>query len=561
MTEQSANIHCGRSARYDPRHVSRPDWKLKPLQVPELPGELDLEGPGTIRTFGRDPNNDIVCQAPSVSGHHARLEVDGDGDVWVEDLGSRNGTYVGGESVVRARLKNGDVFQLGRAGPRFALLTSTGLDETVYVPGAEPALQGVERPRRIGPETMEVVRSVLGLGDGDRVDTIVGAERTRSIRRLAVFTTVLVVVLAFGGWYLMQGTGDLADQLQAEKERQAARISELEERLKNQGQEFLRQFQDQVAREEQMQVDYQRLLAEQRTDLEQREKALRSQIAEQPGSDDRVEELLRKLRETERRIDSLDPIKVERQRLQRVAEVERAVVLIEVTLTYKHSLSGRTLYVERSEGEFRPNFDGRGRRYERESSGSGFVVNEDGWVVTNAHVVHKKGELVDEFGDSLQPSVDLKLIFSNTEKPIPGVLHSWDSENDNDLALIKIEPFEGMPHLDSFAVDSPPPELGTDVFVLGFPLGKSALQPDERQVVASTFRGILSRSIGGDYMQTDAAVHPGNSGGPVIDAEGHVIAVVVGQQRIGELGASDIGYVIPIRRLASLWPPGEKGAR
>ncbi|MEE9125973.1 MAG: serine protease, partial [Planctomycetota bacterium] len=101
------------------------------------------------------------------------------------------------------------------------------------------------------------------------------------------------------------------------------------------------------------------------------------------------------------------------------------------------------------------------------------------------------------------------------------------------------------------------PTLGTEVFVLGFPLGMKALQEGER-VIASTFRGIISRSVG-SYLQTDAAVHPGNSGGPLIDGHGRVLGVVVGMQRAGRDGASSaMGFIIPIREARKLWPRPNK---
>ena len=85
----------------------------------------------------------------------------------------------------------------------------------------------------------------------------------------------------------------------------------------------------------------------------------------------------------------------------------------------------------------------------------------------------------------------------------------------------------------------------------GFPLGKSAIQ-DGDLVTASSFRGILSRQAG-PWIQVDAAVHPGNSGGPLTDANGSVIGVVTRVQRIDDSAiAPDMGYAIPIAKVQRL---------
>ena len=74
-------------------------------------------------------------------------------------------------------------------------------------------------------------------------------------------------------------------------------------------------------------------------------------------------------------------------------------------------------------------------------------------------------------------------------------------------------------------------------------------------MLASTFRGIVSRRVG-PYLQVDAAVHPGNSGGPVIDGQGNILGVVTGMQILADgSGSSAIGYVIPVEDLDDVWPP------
>ena len=133
-------------------------------------------------------------------------------------------------------------------------------------------------------------------------------------------------------------------------------------------------------------------------------------------------------------------------------------------------------------------------------------------------------------------------------------IEGFANTDKEDLALIRIEPFEGMPHLADFSLETPLPARGSEVFLIGFPLGTEALQEGDT-VLASTFRGIVSRSVD-YYLQVDAAVHPGASGGPVIDGQGRVLGVVTGMQVVDTFSSSSaIGYVIPVAEVGKLWPP------
>jgi S1-C subfamily serine protease len=240
-------------------------------------------------------------------------------------------------------------------------------------------------------------------------------------------------------------------------------------------------------------------------------------------------------------------------------------VLIEVRQTFVEPKTKQVLYVEDGpDGEPVPNVSKNGRIYVQNSTGSGFCFHRDGWILTNAHVVLKK-DARDRIhlGPTvvLESQVELNVVFSNSKTRLPARTVRWAADGKKDLALIKIEPFPGMPFLPG--IDTSPVRLpvAKSVFLLGFPLGKRALQQGDT-VIASAFRGIVSRTVD-SYLQTDAAVHPGNSGGPVIDDTGKVIGVVVGMQRIDETSsASAIGYVIPIAYAAEVWPPpGVAGAK
>ena len=116
-----------------------------------------------------------------------------------------------------------------------------------------------------------------------------------------------------------------------------------------------------------------------------------------------------------------------------------------------------------------------------------------------------------------------------------------------------------MSYIEKIQLDLPVPALSETLYLSGFPLGKHAIQEDGGVVVASTFKGILSRVVH-PYIQVDAAVHRGNSGGPVIDAQGRVIGVVVRVQTMPSGTVPTIGYILPVATLTAVWPPPAAGA-
>ncbi|MDJ0820596.1 MAG: Do family serine endopeptidase, partial [Paracoccaceae bacterium] len=144
--------------------------------------------------------------------------------------------------------------------------------------------------------------------------------------------------------------------------------------------------------------------------------------------------------------------------------------------------------------------DGRPRR--SSALGSGFVISEDGFIVTNNHVIDGADEVLIEF-------------FSGEELPAEII----GKDPNTDIALLKVESDEPLPFV-SFG-DSDTARVGDWVMAMGNPLGQGF----------SVSAGIVSarnRSLSGsydDYIQTDAAINRGNSGGPLFNMNGDVIGV------------------------------------
>ncbi len=151
---------------------------------------------------------------------------------------------------------------------------------------------------------------------------------------------------------------------------------------------------------------------------------------------------------------------------------------------------------------FRDFFDREDRPRQSQALGSGFVISDDGFIVTNNHVIDGADEILIEFFDGL-------------ELPAETV----GTDPDTDLALLKVEHDSPLPNVPWG--DSESARVGDWVIAVGNPLGQGF----------SVSAGIISargRALQGnfdDYIQTDAAINRGNSGGPLFNMEGEVIGV------------------------------------
>ena len=139
-------------------------------------------------------------------------------------------------------------------------------------------------------------------------------------------------------------------------------------------------------------------------------------------------------------------------------------------------------------------------------SGSGFILEPDGYIVTNAHVVRQANRIGVVLWDN---------------KPVEGVILGICRSID--VAVVKIDS-EGLPA--ARLGDSDKLRVGQSVYAIGNPFGLVG-----GPTVTSGVVSALDRSIqGGDasfsgLVQTDAAINPGNSGGPLVDTSGRVIAI------------------------------------
>ena len=209
-----------------------------------------------------------------------------------------------------------------------------------------------------------------------------------------------------------------------------------------------------------------------------------------------------------------------------VREVAPAVVSINVTDVQQFQY--RDPFEEFFYGRRRP------RIYEKEVHrlGSGFVISEDGYIVTNAHVAAGANEVYVAFPDGTT---------------LPGELVGSDELSD--IAVVKVEPEAALPYL-TFEKDESV-VVGEWVIALGNPFGLfEAKEPSVTVgVVSATGRDYFSgEQAFKDMIQTDAAINSGNSGGPLVNALGRVIGVntfIVSPQG----GSVGLGFAVPARRV------------
>jgi 2-alkenal reductase len=193
------------------------------------------------------------------------------------------------------------------------------------------------------------------------------------------------------------------------------------------------------------------------------------------------------------------------------------------------------IYANRSEGvvtiySYFPN----GQR----AQGSGFIVSEEGHILTNSHVVTTSAD-----EDSAVKGADRIYVVFHDGDRIPGSIVGWDLFNDT--GLVKVDPKDHavapVPLGDSSRV-----VVGEPVAAIGSPFGQeSSLAVG---VVSATERSIDSLTSAydvSDAIQIDAPINHGNSGGPLLDARGRVIGINA-QIRSDSGNAEGVGFAIPI---------------
>lgn len=157
------------------------------------------------------------------------------------------------------------------------------------------------------------------------------------------------------------------------------------------------------------------------------------------------------------------------------------------------------------------------------SSGTGFAVTSDGWILTNAHVIQDCGRIeVKGKGDAADPRID----------------------EINDLAVVKIAGGEALKPL---VFRKSPTRLGEDIVAVGFPL--ATLLADSVKVTTGNVNALAGIRNDTRYIQISTPIQPGNSGGPVVDRNGYLLGITsatLSKKTADEIGitAQNVNFAI-----------------
>ncbi|MBI4576472.1 MAG: trypsin-like peptidase domain-containing protein [Planctomycetes bacterium] len=238
-----------------------------------------------------------------------------------------------------------------------------------------------------------------------------------------------------------------------------------------------------------------------------------SRPTEGPTVEDRVTVLERAL-EAEREA-------VDRLRLQG-EEGRAALDFARIIREAKQQVFPVLVFVKPIREEFRG-----GERQQMQVFGSGVVISEDGYVVTNHHVAEKAVEIRCVLGDSEEVPAD-----------VVGL------DPDLDIALLRLRlPPERLPVRCAAFGDSDRLEEGQFVMTMGSPLGLT--RSISFGIISNTKRYLQDFSEYSLWIQTDAAINPGNSGGPLVDARGEIVGI----NTLGANFAENVGFSIPSNRV------------
>jgi len=178
-----------------------------------------------------------------------------------------------------------------------------------------------------------------------------------------------------------------------------------------------------------------------------------------------------------------------------------------------------------------------GRVAPQQSLGTGFLIRDDGLIVTNNHVIDKADVIKVQLEERTKETYDARVVGRDAR---------------SDIALIKIEAKRKLPFVKMGSSEEV--QVGEWVAAFGNPYGYGHTMT--KGIVSAIGREIDELNLF-PFMQTDASINPGNSGGPLVNTQG----LVIGVNTAIDARAQGIGFVIPIDNVKSILPQLEKDGR
>jgi S1-C subfamily serine protease len=441
---------------------------------------------GQVETFqkaylglGRHPLSDVRFDAErdlDVSSRHCAIMAKSAGFV-LQDLGSKNGTYVNGERLTGDRLLvEGDVIGFGAKGPALEFHVLAGAADGHATDTAEAAAGRLSNPKQIVPATVPPPTKRPGAPPPpphrSRSTTAIIEMATAPWRRTAtVLVGMVVLVVALALFVVWKGAADRKQEL--------ASIRAWADSVADQAQRTAQQFQTEI---QGLHDANQQSVAE----IER----LRRQLAD-AGSDAGTVRALR---------GQLELAQARQQLIAGAGAVDYRAI------SSRNQNAVALVLVEFSETE----------RF----SGTAFAVDSQGTMITNKHV------LVGENGDRTPRRIAVK--FSGSKQWFPG--RYVGVSDAADLGVLKVEIRGGTPRVQGLNRDPRSLQRGDPVAIIGYPLGLDLpMEGQGTDVVASPTLTVGTASkVLPNVVQVDGYGAPGSSGSPIFDHDGRVVAVLYG---------------------------------
>ena len=451
---------------------------------------------GQVETFqkgylglGRHPLSDVRFDAErdlDVSSRHAAIMAKPDGYV-LQDLGSKNGTYVNGQRIDGDRvLKDGDVIGFGAKGPALEFHALVGEGDDRATATAEAAAGRMSQPRRSVPAAA-APPPTRNPPPRSRSTTAIIELATRQWRRTTkVLFGALFLVVALAGFVLWKGAHDRRADI--------ARIMAWADSVADQSQRTARQFQSEI--EGLRQANQQSVVEIER---------LRRELSD-AGSDAGTVARLR---------GQIEQAQARQQLIAGAGAVDYRAI------SARNQDAVALVLVEFSETE----------RF----SGTAFAVDSQGTLITNKHV------LVGVNGDKTPRRIAVK--FSGSRQWFQG--RYIGVADGADIGVLRVIIAGGTPRVLGLQRDVRSLQRGDPVAIIGYPLGLDLpMEGQGTDVVASPTLtvGTVSKVLP-TVDQVDGYGAPGSSGSPIFDHDGRVVAVLYGgnQESNGK-----IIYAVPV---------------